>query len=143
MKLVLDHGTSTISQVFAVRLLEELEDLLPERLALVRERRALLESLLREHLPSWSWDEPPGGLSLWVRLPAGNATAFAQVADRHGVTVVPGPMASVDGNFGDRVRLPYVLSRDELRDGIERLARAWTEYEPQATSVSRGVRVVV
>jgi DNA-binding transcriptional MocR family regulator len=143
IKLVTDHGTSTVSQVLAVRLLEDLDAILAERLEVVRERRALLGSLLREHLPAWTWDEPPGGLSLWVRIPVGDASAFAQVADRHGATLVPGPMTSVDGNFADRLRLPYVLSPDELRDGVERLARAWAEYEPLATSVSRGVRVVV
>jgi DNA-binding transcriptional MocR family regulator len=143
MKLVMDHGTSTVSQLFALALLEDLDEILVERRDLIAERRSLLSSLLDEHLPSWTWDEPPGGLSLWVRLPTGNATAFAQVADRHGATVVPGPMASVDGGFADRVRLPYVLAPDEMRAGVERLAHAWAEYEPQASSVSRGVRVVV
>ena len=143
MKLVTDHGSSQVSQIFATRLLEELDDIRAERIALVRDRKEQLEALLHDRLPGWSWDEPPGGLSLWVRMPAGNATALAQVADRHGVTLVPGPMTSVDGNFADRLRLPYVLEPDELRDGVDRLANAWAEYEPQARSVTRGVRVVV
>jgi DNA-binding transcriptional MocR family regulator len=143
MKLVMDHGTSTVSQIVALRLLEDLDEILDERRALVRERRAFLEGLLHEHVPSWTWETPAGGLSLWVRLPAGDAMSFAQVASRHGVTLVPGPMTSVDGNFGDRVRLPFVLDAEQMREGVERLARAWAEYEPEVGAGPRAVRVVV
>jgi DNA-binding transcriptional MocR family regulator len=103
----------------------------------------MLEGLLRDHVPTWTWDSPAGGLCLWVRLPAGDATSFAQVATRHGVTLVAGPMTSVDGNFADRVRLPYVLEPAEMREGVERLARAWAEYEPMIGATPRAVRVVV
>jgi DNA-binding transcriptional MocR family regulator len=143
MKLVTDHGTSTLSQIVALRLLEEIEEIRETRRARVRERRDVLERSLRERLPTWSWDRPAGGLCLWVRLPAGDATSFAQVANRHGVTVIPGPMTSVDGNFADRVRLPFAHEPDQLVEGVERLARAWAEYEPQATAIPRAVRVVV
>jgi DNA-binding transcriptional MocR family regulator len=143
MKLVMDHGSSTVSQVLAVRLLEELDEIRAARRALVRERRTLLESLLHERLPSWTWDTPAGGLCLWVRLPTGDATSFAHVATQHGVTIVPGPMTSVDGNFADRVRLPYVLEPGPMREGVDRLARAWAEYEPEVAAGSRAVRVVV
>jgi DNA-binding transcriptional MocR family regulator len=143
MKLVTDHGSSTVSQVVAVRLMEDLDAIREERRALVRERRATLEGLLREHLPSWSWDAPAGGLCLWVRLPTGDATSFSQVATRYGVTLVPGPMTSVDGRFADRVRLPYVLEPELMREGVTRLASAWAEYEPTVGSSQRAVRVVV
>jgi DNA-binding transcriptional MocR family regulator len=143
MKLVTDHGSSSVSQVLAVRLLEEVDELGDARRELVRQRRAALEGLLRELVPTWTWDRPAGGLCLWVRLPAGDATSFSQVATRHGVTLVPGPMTSVDGNYGDRVRLPYVLEPTEMREGVERLARAWAEYEPMIGSTHRAVRVVV
>lgn len=143
MKLVTDHGSSVVSQVMALGLMDDLDEIRGQRRSLARERKALLESLLRERLPDWRWDEPSGGLCLWVRIPSGSATAFAQVANRHGVTVVAGPMTSVDGHFGDRIRLPFVLEPAELRQGVERLATAWAEYEPQTTSTDRPVRVVV
>jgi DNA-binding transcriptional MocR family regulator len=143
MKLVTDHGSSSVSQVLAVRLLEEVDEIGDARRELVRERRATLEALLRTHVPTWTWDSPAGGLCLWVRLPSGDATSFAQVASRHGVTLVAGPMTSVDGNFADRVRLPYVLEPAEMREGVERLARAWAEYEPMIGAGPRAVRVVV
>lgn len=143
MKLVTDHGSSVVSQIVAIGLLGDFDALRAERRALVRERKELLEALLREHLPTWSWDPPAGGLSLWVRLPAGDAASFAQAATRAGVTIVPGPMTSVDGHFADRMRLPYVLDPAEMREGVERLARAWAEYEPQIGASPRAVRVVV
>jgi DNA-binding transcriptional MocR family regulator len=143
MKLVMDHGTSTVSQILALRLLVDLDRILEGRRALVRERRATLEALLREHVPTWTWETPAGGLSLWVRLPAGDAMSFAQVATRHGVTLVAGPMTSVDGHFADRVRLPYVLDPEQMREGVERLGRAWAEYEPSVGTGPRAVRVVV
>ncbi len=143
MKLVTDHGSSTVSQIVALRLLEDLDAIRGERRELVRERKAALEALLREHLPSWTWDPPGGGLSLWVRLPIGDATSFSQVATRHGVTLVPGPMTSVEGHFADRVRLPYVLEPGLMREGVARLASAWAEYEPGVGAAPRTVRVVV
>jgi DNA-binding transcriptional MocR family regulator len=143
MKLVTDHGTSTVSQIVALHLMEDLDEIRERRRATVRERKALLEQLLAERLPSWTWDAPAGGLCLWVRLPEGDATSFARVATAHGVTIVPGPMTSVDGNFADRMRLPYVLDSEGMREGVDRLAAAWREYEPEATGLPRAVRVVV
>jgi DNA-binding transcriptional MocR family regulator len=143
MKLVTDHGSSSVSQILAVRLLQEIGSIGDDRRALVRERRAELEALLHEFLPTWTWERPAGGLCLWVRLPAGDATSFSQVAARYGVMLVAGPMTSVDGNFADRVRLPYVLEPDEMREGVERLARAWADYEPAIGTTPRAVRVVV
>jgi DNA-binding transcriptional MocR family regulator len=143
MKLVTDHGTSTVSQILALPLLEDLDEILVERRALLLERKETLEGLLREHLPAWTWDPPAGGLCLWVRLVDADATAFAHVATRHGVTVVPGPMTSVDGNFPDRVRLPFVLEPEQMLEGVERLARAWEEYERDSAQAPRAVRIVV
>jgi DNA-binding transcriptional MocR family regulator len=143
MKLVTDHGTSTVSQVVALHLMEDLHEIRERRRATLRERKAALEALLAERLPGWTWDAPAGGLCLWVRLPVGDATSFARVATAHGVTVVPGPMTSVDGNFADRMRLPFVLEPEAMREGVERLAAAWREYEPAATGSRTAVRVVV
>jgi DNA-binding transcriptional MocR family regulator len=143
MKLVMDHGSSVVSQIFALRLLEDLDRIREGRRQLVGDRRSLLESLLREHLPGWSWDRPAGGLCLWVRIPSGDAISFSQVASRHGVALVAGPMTSVDGRFGDRIRLPYVLEPEEMRDGVARLAAAWADFEPGLAERPHAVRVVV
>jgi DNA-binding transcriptional MocR family regulator len=91
-----------------------------------------MAGLLQRLLPSWSWTPPAGGLSLWVRLPHGDATGFAQMALRHGVAVVPGPLASADGAGADRLRLPFVHDAETMTEGVGRLARAWRAYSPEA-----------
>jgi DNA-binding transcriptional MocR family regulator len=107
----------------------------------MRERLDRLTKLLSRHLPEWSWEEPAGGLSLWVRLPRGDASAFAQAALRHGVAVVPGALASPTGGCADRLRIPYVLDAAPMKEGVERLARAWDAYAGTEKRRSAGVLV--
>jgi DNA-binding transcriptional MocR family regulator len=128
LKIMADLGGSLIGQLVAVRLLAEAERVRAIRRREMRERLERLTGLLSRHLPEWTWIEPAGGLSLWVRLPRGDASAFAQVALRHGVAVVPGTLASPSGAWNDRLRMPYVLEAAPMREGIERLARAWEAY---------------
>ena len=123
-----DLGGSLIGQLVAVRLLAEAERVKAIRRREMRERLDRLTKLLSRHLPDWSWDAPAGGLSLWVRLPQGDANSFAQAALRHGVAVVPGSLASPDGGCAEHLRLPYVLDAEPMREGVERLARAWEAY---------------
>ncbi|MEX2503478.1 MAG: PLP-dependent aminotransferase family protein [Egicoccus sp.] len=132
-KTVADLGSPMISQLFAYRLLQRADDVLAERRAELVPQRDLLCRLLADHLPAWRWRTPGGGLSLWVTLPSGNAEEFAELALRHGVSVVPGPSLSVDE--GNRRGLRVVFSRPEpvLREGVRRLAAAWSAYEPIAS----------
>jgi DNA-binding transcriptional MocR family regulator len=127
-KAVADLGSSLPGQVIATRLLESFDEVRRERVRLLAERFALMGELLRRWLPAWSWDRPQGGLCLWVRLPHGNATEFAQVALRHGVSIVPGPVASPDSSFADYLRLPFGQTPAALEEGVQRLATAWAAY---------------
>ena len=88
-------------------------------------RFAHLSELLGKRLPEWSWVRPEGGLTLWVRLPLPKAEELAQVALRHGVSIVPGPVHSPSGGCQDQVRLPFVMEEGLLTEGVARLARAW------------------
>jgi DNA-binding transcriptional MocR family regulator len=132
LKIMADLGGSLIGQLVAVRLLAETERVRAVRRREMRERLARLTGLLSKHLPEWTWVEPAGGLSLWVKLPRGDASTFAQVALRHGVAVVPGTLASPSGGCADRLRVPYVLEAGPMREGVERLARAWDAYAGEA-----------
>jgi len=129
VKAAADLGTSVPSQLIAVRLLEHVDRVRALRRAELAESLDLLERLLRDHLPDWTWQPPAGGLSLWVRLPYGSANDLARVALRHGVAIVPGSVMSARSAFDDRIRLPLGRDPATLRSGIERLAEAWTEYE--------------
>ena len=129
-KTVSDFGTSMMTQLLALRLLERTDEVVRERRAELVPRRDLLCRLLREHLPDWGWRTPTGGLSLWVELPEGNADEFAEIARRHGVAVVPGTALSVDEGNRRGLRVVYARPEDALTEGVRRLATAWRAYAP-------------
>jgi DNA-binding transcriptional MocR family regulator len=128
VKTVADLGSPLVSQLLAVRLLERRSEVQAERRAELRPRRDHLVALLGTHLPDWSFLVPAGGLSLWCTLPRGNAEEFAELAARHGVTVVPGPALSVDEGNRRSLRLVYAGPDADLDEGVRRLAQAWAGY---------------
>ena len=85
--------------------------------------------LMAQHVPNWTWNPPMGGIALWVKLPSGDGSEFAQVALRHGVEVVPGATMSADGSFADHLRLA-VIEPPLMAEAVERLGRAWAAYAP-------------
>src|SRR6476469_1795440 len=121
----IDMGTPVLEQFAAARLLAQRDDLLPERRDILRARRALLLSLLDQHLPDWEPGGGYGGMSLWVRLPAPMSTALSAAASRMGLELPAGPRFGVDGTLERFVRVPYALPEDELSAAVELLARAW------------------
>ena len=137
----IDMGTPVLEQFAAARLLAQRDELLPERREILRARRALLLSLLDQHLPDWEPGGGYGGMSLWVRLPAPMSTALSAAASRMGLELPAGPRFGVDGTLERFVRVPYALPEDELSAAIELLARAWhsvtgsTAPEPTAVVV--------
>jgi DNA-binding transcriptional MocR family regulator len=137
----IDMGTPVLEQFAAARLLAQRDELLPERREILRARRAVLLSLLDQHLPDWEPGGGYGGMSLWVRLPAPMSTALSAAASRMGLELPAGPRFGVDGTLERFVRVPYALPEDELLAAIELLARAWhsvtgsTAPEPTAVVV--------
>jgi DNA-binding transcriptional MocR family regulator len=130
-RTVADHGSPVLSQLVAARVLEDAErfDERTELESAIRREVALAELQLR--LPEWQVTPPRGGLSLWVRLPEGDAPTFATVAAGHGVIVRPGPVASPRDGFRDHLRIAVGEDPDRLREGIRRLAAAWHAYQPR------------
>jgi DNA-binding transcriptional MocR family regulator len=130
LKTVADLGTPLPAQLHASRLLPLIEEARAQRREQLLPRLDLLTGLLSERLPSWTWDRPVGGLSLWVRMPSGGAAALAQAAQRQGITVLPGPACSVCERHEDRLRLSFAEEPSVIAVGAERLARAWAAFEP-------------
>jgi DNA-binding transcriptional MocR family regulator len=93
-KAVHDLGSPVFPQAIAARILPRLEAIGAERRAQLTTHLDRAERLLHEHVPTWTWRRPVGGLALWVKLPAGDGNEFAQVALRYGVEVVPGTTMS-------------------------------------------------
>ena len=140
-KVAADLSGSLLGQVLASRLMERREEITRGRRRESRRRYETLTRLLRESLPDWSWTEPAGGLTLWVRLPVAAAEDLARVALAHGVSIVPGPVHSASHSFPDRLRLPYVLDEGPMSEGISRLARAWEACRQPAPERRLGVIV--
>lgn len=128
MKGITDLGTSLVSQLIAVHLLDELDAARAARREQLTAGLNALTSLLAAHLPDWSWSRPRGGACLWVHVPGDSVTNFAHVARQFGVAILPGTVFSPDGMNDDRTRLPYALPGSTLSAGVQRLAHAWSAY---------------
>jgi len=97
--------------------------------ALRRSLRAKLTTLmesLNEHFGTTAeFDDPPGGIFLWVKLPDEVDTAkLYQPALAAGVAINPGPEWSVNKGHGrSRMRLCFAsLSHEEINQGVAALA---------------------
>ncbi|GAB2768796.1 MocR-like transcription factor YczR [Amycolatopsis magusensis] len=119
-----DLGTPVVEQLACAELLREIGELLPDRLAGMRERRSLLLDLVRTRLPDWTVGRSSGGLSVWARLPDPVSSALAAVAPQFGVHLAAGPRFGIGGAFERYLRLPYSLDADPMRAGIEGIASA-------------------
>ncbi len=129
-KATFDHGSPTLPQAVAVRMLARGDEFGERAERESRLRRDVAAAALREFLPDWRWTMPQGGLSFWVMVPDGDAVTLSRVAAGHGVLVRPGPAASPQGGFRDHLRIAVGEEPDRLREGIRRLARAWDECSP-------------
>ncbi|WP_052852245.1 PLP-dependent aminotransferase family protein [Streptomyces avicenniae] len=139
-RVATDMGGPVLDQLLALDLLSGTDALLPPRLERTRERRAALAGALAEHLPHWSWRLPPGGLSLWVDLGEPVSSALAERAGEYGVRIEGGAYFGADpGVFEQRLRVPYTLPPDTLREAVRRLAAALAEG-PGPRPAARGPR---
>ncbi|WP_424211139.1 PLP-dependent aminotransferase family protein [Streptomyces sp. BI20] len=138
IRVARDMTGSVLEQLMALPLLATLDATLPERLDLLRERRAVLVAELERHLPEWSWKLPPGGLSLWVDIGEPVGSALAERAAAAGVFLVRGNRFGMDpGTFEHRLRIPYTQPAPLLREAVRRLAGAFHEGVPLTPTLDR------
>lgn len=128
LKVVADLGTGSLTQAIALRLLKHIEEIKVVRRQQLRLQLDLATRLLREYLPDWTWTPPDGGFFLWVRLPYGDASEFAQIAQRFALVVTPGTSMSVDASHQQYLRLPFLTAPSVLEKGIQRLTQVWEVY---------------
>lgn len=143
LKVVTDLGSAVLSQAVAVRLVGQMGRIQVVRRAELLTRLALLEGLLAEWLPTWTWERPEGGFFLWVRLPIGDVREFAQAALRRGVIVTPGTALSIDDSHADRLRLPFLLPPEQLTAGVRRLAIAWKDHTASRSEPRRESAAII
>jgi DNA-binding transcriptional MocR family regulator len=142
LKACADLGTPLFDQAVAARLLDDFDRMRDDRRAELQRGLALVREFLTRELPAWEWQPPAGGVSLWIRLPRGTAAAYAQVALRHGVEVIPGAVMSPTSSHGDYFRLPFTAPPEQLDVILHRLAAAWDAYTDDTTG-SRSTPAVV
>lgn len=123
-----DQSTSVPGQLLALDLIARADDLRRANSRIHQERLRLLQSLMAEHLPDWTAEPPEGGLSLWVRVPAGSAAALVRIAATHGVSIAGSAAFAVAESPDDHIRIPFTAPDDALAEGIRRLGAAWREY---------------
>ena len=136
-KAAADLGSAAFPQAITAALLNgQHDEIVKWRGEWLRARHDALTEALRAALPEWTWPEPAGGLTLWVRLPGpADSGAFAQAALRHGVAVVPGRLLSASaggasgggggiGRAGEYLRLAFTQAPDVLARSAVALARA-------------------
>lgn len=123
-----DQSTSVPGQLLALDLLAHADELRRDTSRTHHRRLGLLQELMAEHLPDWTYVPPRGGLSLWAALPIGSADALARVAAMHGVSVAGSASFAASVSPDDHIRLPFTAPDEVLTEGIRRLGAAWREY---------------
>ena len=125
-----DAGTGVMDQMivgdyFSNHYDEHIQDM---RSALQRKRNAL-SAALREHFgPLVDFEEPRGGMYLWVKLPSGfDSRDYVQTALEEGIAYNPGPDWSANPDAAaSYIRLCYALPNEtEIWEGIEKLAKVF------------------
>jgi DNA-binding transcriptional MocR family regulator len=124
-KAAADLGSAAFQQAITAALLNDGHDgIVAWRREWLRARHDALTGALRAALPGWTWPQPRGGLTVWVRV-GGDSSAFAQAALRHGVAVVPGRLLSASGDAGgagEYLRLAFTQAPDVLARSVPKLA---------------------
>ncbi len=100
----------------------------------MRVHRDAMIGAFAEYLPEVTIRAPEGGYFLWAELPEGaNAEAISELAVEHGVEVSTGRLCFPEAGPGNFLRLAYsYVGPDIIRDGVERVARAYRALERAA-----------
>jgi DNA-binding transcriptional MocR family regulator len=128
IRAIHDLGGNLPAQMATAELLPIMDELCRRRAAFLKSRHDQLRAELCAALPEWSVPAAGGGQTLWIRLPRGDGTSFAQAAVRHGVAVVPGDGLDPSRQSRDRIRVHFSASEQLLSEAVGRLADAWSDY---------------
>jgi DNA-binding transcriptional MocR family regulator len=131
-----DLGGNVVAQMAAARLMPQLDEIVRRQAAIRQARHDQVRRDLARHLPDWEVPPVPGGQTLWIRLPSGDGTSFAQAALRHGVAVLPGSGLDVSGASQACLRLHFLAAPEVLTEAVRRLADAWRSYRPPPVPAS-------
>lgn len=119
-----DICTDGLSQYVAAELLKRgvVERQIPKMVDIYRRKRDLMLEAMETHFPEETeWNEPKGGLFLWVRMPEGVDTSeLLMEAVQSGVAYIPGSNFFADPSITNYMRLNYSFpSEDDIVEGIK------------------------
>jgi 2-aminoadipate transaminase len=88
-----------------------------------RARVLVMDSAIRQYLPTSTYAVPQGGYFFWVRLPGNlDAAVLQQKAEKFNINFRVGIRFSSDGGLRDYIRLSYVYYEpDKIEEGLRRL----------------------
>ena len=127
-----DFRASIISQHATARLLRHID---ASRRARRTELRANFEGLaaeLRRSVPEWSYREPSGGASLWVRLPQSGATALTRTAMWSGVTAAAGTAFSSVHGLDDHLQFGFATPFATTAPSVRTFIDVWRRHAARA-----------
>lgn len=127
VRLARDLGPSVPSQVLALELLPQLDEIAEGRRATLERATGRAVEGIRAALPEWHVEEPDGGSLLWVRLPVPDTVPFVALAARHGVHIAPGAIARPGRPPTPHVRICVDRADDRVDIGLQRLVLAWQD----------------
>ena len=106
-----------------------LDDHIPQiRTLYAQQCHAMLDALKRHFPSSVTWNEPQGGMFIWVKLPAGmDSTALLEKAIAQHVAFVPGAPFFANEPQTNTLRLSFVtVPKEKIEEGIARLGQLIT-----------------
>ncbi|MCB0994323.1 MAG: PLP-dependent aminotransferase family protein [Acidimicrobiales bacterium] len=121
-----DLGVSVPSQLLAVALLPELDELGLRRRALLQQRCEVLRGALTAEIGTWLLPEVHGGPSLWVDTTLTDAAPLVRAAARDGLQVLSGAAARPAGGPSGWLRLCIDRPEVQLTEAAARLGRLWS-----------------
>jgi DNA-binding transcriptional MocR family regulator len=127
-----DLGASVLSQILALQLLPHLEEIAAERRRRLHNAVDAAFDQLAGVIPQAAIIRPEGGSILWAEFPVEDSAALVDVARRHGVRVAVGSIHAADKVPGPFVRIDVDRPARLVREGIDRLGRAWREVQSAA-----------
>jgi DNA-binding transcriptional MocR family regulator len=135
-RLALDLGTSVPSQLFALALLDHLDDIAVHRRRMLQGAVEHALDRVAVELPDWRVTPPLGGSVLWAELPVTDSGPYVQLARRHGVHVLPGSISRPGRQDSAFVRICVDRSLEVVDAGLQRLALAWQDYTARPRQVT-------
>lgn len=118
-----DICTDGLSQYVAAELLRRgiVERQIPRITRIYRKKRDIMLESMKTSFPGEAeWNEPKGGLFLWVKMPEEvNTSKILTEAVDQGVAYIPGSNFFVDPSITNYIRLNYSFpSEDDIVEGI-------------------------